>query len=119
MQRPSHKELFKKIREARNAVEEGQVGILNPDVIACDALDLGYLIEEDLVSVLSGLLDEILPENYVGKRPPEKSYQEDIKDLDLFAFKVESSLFRCRVYLKFTLTGGHLWLVSLHQDREK
>jgi len=69
--------------------------------------------------VLSGLLDEISPKSYVGKRPPEKSYQEEIKDLDLFAFNVESSWFRCRVYLKFVLTGGDLWLVSLHQDREK
>lgn len=119
MQRPSHKELFKKIREAREAVGDGRITILTQNVIACDALELGYLIEEDLVSVLSGLLDEISPENYVGKRPPDKSYEEEIKDLDLFAFKVESSCFRCRVYLKFALTGGDLWLVSLHQDREK
>ena len=69
--------------------------------------------------MLSGFLDEISPENYVGKRPPEKSYEQEIKDLDLFAFRVESSWFRRRVYLKFTLTGDNLWLVSLHQDREK
>ncbi|MDY6839365.1 MAG: hypothetical protein SWH78_15475 [Thermodesulfobacteriota bacterium] len=119
MKRPSHKELSKKIREAKQAVGTGRIAILNQSVIACDALKLGYLIEEDLVSVLSSLLDEISPENYVGKRPPEKSYEEEIKDLYLYAFKIKSSWFRCRVYLKFTLTGGNLWLVSLHQDREK
>jgi hypothetical protein len=119
MQRPSHKELFKKIREAREAVAERRISILNQDVIACDALELGYLIEEELISVLSGLLDEISPENYAGKRPPERSYEKEIKELDLFAFKVESSRFRCRVYLKFALTGGDVWLVSLHQDRER
>jgi len=119
MKRPSHKELSKRIREAKEAVGKGRIAILNQSVIACDALELGYLIEEDLVSVLSGFLDEISPENYVGKRPPEKSYEEELKDLDLYAFRVESSCFRCRVYLKFTLTGGDLWLVSLHQDREK
>ncbi|MDY6987627.1 MAG: hypothetical protein SWQ30_06160 [Thermodesulfobacteriota bacterium] len=119
MKRPSNKELSKKIREARDAAGKGQIAILNQVVISCDALELGSLVEEDLVSVLSGLLDDISPENYVGKRPPEKSYEEEIKDLDLFAFKVQSSWFRCRVYLKFTLTGGDLWLVSLHQDREK
>jgi hypothetical protein len=119
MQRPSYKELFKKIREAREAVAKGRIVILNQNVIGCDALELGYLIEEEIVNVLSGLLDEILPKNYVGKRPPEKSYEDEIKDLDLFAFKVESSWFRCRIYLKFALTGGSLWLISLHQDREK
>ena len=76
--RPSYKELFKKIREVREAVADGRIIILNQDVIACDALEPGYLIEEDLVSVLSGLLDEI---------SPEKSYKKKIKDLDLFAFR--------------------------------
>jgi len=117
MKRPSHKELTKKIREAEKAVSEGRIIILNQEVIACDALELGYLIEQELAEVLFGLLDEISPENYAGKRPPQRSYKKEIEDLDLFAFKVESSRFRCRVYVKFALAGGDIWLVSLHQDR--
>ena len=75
MQRPSYKEVFNKIKEAKKAVAEKRIIILNQDVIACDALELGYLIEEDLVNVFSELLNEISPENYVGKRPPQKSYE--------------------------------------------
>jgi hypothetical protein len=119
MKRPSHKELSKKIREAKKAVSENRIILINQDVIACDALELGYLIEQELAGVLSGLLDEISPENYAGKRPPERSYEKEIEDLDLFAFKVESSRFRCIVYVKFALAGGDIWLVSLHQDRRK
>ena len=119
MQRPSYKELFNKIKEAKKAVAEKRIILLNQNVIACDALELGYLIEEDLVNVLSELLNEILPENYVGKRPPQKSYEQDIKDLDLFAFKLDSTRFGCKVYLKFTLGGDDFWLVSLHRDRKE
>jgi len=119
MKRPSHKELYNKIRGAKEAVSSGLVNIINQEVIVCDALELDYLIVSDLLNVLSSLLDEISPENYVGKKPPEKSYEQDIQDMDLFAFRVDSSWFKCKVYLKFALYDGELWLVSLHQHREK
>lgn len=82
-------------------------------------MELGYLIESDLIGVLTSLLNEITPNNYVGKRPPEKSYERQIEDLELFAFKAESSWFNCTVYFKFSLYDNELWVVSLHQNREK
>jgi len=82
-----------------------------------DALDLGYLIESELRSVLIATLDEASPAHYVGGRPPQRSYEQKIKDLELFAFELESNRFQCRIYLKFALTGNVLWLVSLHQTR--
>ena len=118
MHRPTHKELFNKLREAKKAVSNGDVLIINTDAVACDALELDYLIETELLDVLSHLLDEISPEAYAGKKPPEKSYEQKIKDLDLFAFRVDSSRFKCKVYLKFALSNGTLWLVSLHQHRK-
>jgi len=117
MQRPSHKELYNKIREARKAVASESVLLLEQDAIAQDAIDLEYDIGDDLFDVLSELLDETSPKHYAGTRPPQRSYEREIEGLELFAFVVESSRFKCRIYYKFTLAEGAFWLLSLHQDR--
>jgi len=117
MQRPSHKELYNKIREARKAVASESVLLLEQDAIAQDAIDLEYDIEDDLFDVLSELLDETSPKHYAGTRPPQRSYEREIEGLELFAFVVESGRFKCRIYYKFTLADGVFWLLSLHQDR--
>ena len=117
MHRPSHKELFGKIMAARKAVREGKVALLNQMALLSDAIDLDYMLEKELKSVLSSLLDGTTPEDYAGHRPPDRSYEEAIKGLELFAFTVESTQLKCRVYYKFALAQGILWLVSLHPDR--
>jgi hypothetical protein len=117
MQRPSHKELHNKIREARKAVASGSVLLLEQDAIAQDAIDLEYDIGDELFDVLSELLNETSPKHYVGSRPPQRSYERKIEGLELFAFAVESGRFNCRVYYKFALGEGAFWLLSLHQDR--
>lgn len=118
LQRPTHKELINKIREAGKFVSEKNVFIINVDAVACDALNLEYLIETDLLEDLSCLLDEIVPDHYAGQNPPEKSYEQKIKNLDLFAFKIDSLFFGSEVYLKFALSGDGLFLVSLHRNRK-
>ena len=115
--RPTQKELFKKIREARSAVVEGRIAILQQEAFAINALELGYLVESELHEVLTQLLDETTPAHYVGGRPPRRSYEQEIKDLELFAFEVESKRFQCRIYLKLALANNILWLVSLHESR--
>ena len=117
MNRPSHKELNHKLYMARQAIRKGRVALLNQLSLAADAIDLDYSIEIDLETVLSELLDEINPAHYTGLRPPQKSYEQDIRDMELFAFTVESSRFECRIYFKFALAEGMFWLVSLHPDR--
>jgi hypothetical protein len=117
MSQPFYKELFNKLRDARNAVENDQIALLNQLSIAADAIELEYDIESELNTVLMGLLETATPHDYTGRRPPQRSYEQDIEGLELFAFTVESRRFNCRVYIKFTLTDGTLWLVSLHQDR--
>jgi hypothetical protein len=119
MKRPSHKELSSKIRQAIQAVSEGRVNLINPEVIASDALELGYLIGEELIEILNELLSAIQPEHYTGKRPPQRSYEEEIQDLELFAFSLFSDRFDCEIYLKFTLYDDELWIVSLHKSRSK
>lgn len=105
------------MRSAKQAVRDGKVALLNQPALLSDAIELGYVLETELVTVLSALLDETTPGDYTGRRPPDRSYEEDIQGLELFAFTVESSRFKCRVYYKFALAQEIMWLVSLHPDR--
>ena len=117
MKRPSHKELTGKIRQAKQAVSQGHIDLLEPDIIAIDAFELGYLVK-DVQNVLCDVLEEITPDDYAGKTPPEQSYEDKIKGSELFAFKWKSKRFGCEVYLKFTLKGDVMWLVSFHLPRK-
>ena len=101
------------------AVKAEAVFLLRQDVIAEDAIELDYDIGSELFEVLSELLEETTLHHYAGSRPPQRSYNDDIDGLELFPFIIESRRFGCRVYLKFTIREGSLWIVSLHKDRPK
>ena len=90
---------------------------VEPDVVAADAINLGYQII-NLKSVLLSILEEIdVKKNYAGSRPPQKSYESKILGYELFAFSWISKYFGCETYLKFALKQEIFWLVSLHEDR--
>ena len=116
MPRPSTKELFGKLRGAKAAVWSGRVFLVGQGVIARDAMQLGYDIGNELLEVLGELLEETSAMHYAGARPPQRSYRNEIEGLELFPFVVDSLRFRRRVYFKFAISRGSLWLVSLHQD---
>ena len=118
MKRPTPKELFNKLKGARTAAESGNVALLNQSVIAIDAIDLDYVIDNELLKFLPECLAEIKPTEYVGLYPPQRSYATEIKDLELFAFKAESATFNCEIYIKFALSDDFLWLVSFHKNRD-
>jgi len=117
MNRPSHKELSRKIRAAKEAVTQGNINLINPAAIIADALELGYCIDSDLQDILLELLESTSPEDYAGNKPPQKSYEKEIKGVELFAFKKKCSYFSDDIYYKFTLYEDELFLVSLHKDR--
>lgn len=117
MKRPSHKELTRKIRDAQEAVSHGRIAVINQAAVAMDALELGYDIVTEMVDVLCELLSMSRPEHYMGGRPPQRAYEREISDLELFAFVVDPERFEKPVYYKFALAGGMLWLVSLHENR--
>jgi hypothetical protein len=118
IRRPSNKELFNKIRDGKEAVEQGKIQIVDPAVIAGDAVVLGYQVK-NLGNVLFNLLGELRIEHYVGAHPPRKSYVPLINDCELFEFKWTSGRLGCDVYLKYCLKGNIFYLVSLHEDRPK
>src|SRR3989339_431417 len=100
--RPTHKELTHKIRQAIRAVSEGRIYVLAPEIIARDALELEYRIS-DLSDLVIDALSALSPRDYIGNRPPKKSYEERIKGAELFAFKAYSKMVGCSFYLKFAL----------------
>jgi hypothetical protein len=118
MDRPSHKEINRKIKQAKEAVSENQFSILNPFIIAADALGLGVNLQNNSY-ILIDLLEEISPDHYVGQYPPQRSYEHEIEGCELLAFRWLSKKLGCRVYLKFTIKGNRMWLVSFHEDRKE
>ena len=118
MGRPSHKEINRKIKQAKEAVSENQFSILNPVIIAADAIELGVDLQ-NISFILIDLLEEITPNHYAGQYPPQRSYEHDIEGYELLAFRWLSKTLGCRVYLKFTMKGKRMWLVSLHEDRRE
>jgi hypothetical protein len=117
MNRPTPKELHHKIMAAQDSLRKGRIAFLNQTAIACDAIDLEYDIEHDLLSFLPECLNELTPDEYAGHSPPQKAYATEIASLELFAFKIEESQFRFPVYIKFAHVDDVLWLVSFHQNR--
>jgi hypothetical protein len=118
MNRPSHKEISRKLTLAKEAVSENRISILNPVSVATDTLELGLNLR-NISNILSDLLEEIEPDDYAGQYPPQRSYEDEIKDCELLAFRWLSKKLGCRVYFKFTLKETRLWLVSLHEDRKE
>ena len=118
MDRPSHKEINRKIKQAKEAVSENQFSILNPVIIAADAFELGVNLQ-NISYILVDLLEEITPNHYVGQYPPQRSYEHEIEGYELLAFRWLSKTLGCRVYLKFTIKEKRVWLVSLHEDRKE
>lgn len=116
MERPSKRELYQKIKQAKEAVSSDSLLIFHAEVIAEDAIDLGYLVN-DIKAVLLTIFDEIDLDYYAGSHPPQKSYETQIKGSELFAFRWKSKYFGCEVYLKYCLKGEKMYLVSLHQNR--
>jgi hypothetical protein len=117
MKRPTYSEIQRKIKQAGEAIARNDFRVLKPSIVALDALELGIQIEE-IDSVLVELLDEIKPGNYAGTYPPQRSYEDEISQRELFAFRWLSKRLGSMTYLKFAFEGRHLWLVSLHPDRE-
>ena len=114
--RPSYSEIQRKIKQAKEAVIDSNLSILKPIVIALDALELGYSFEE-ITAILIDLLEEIKPGHYVGQSPPQRSYEDEIFQSELFAFQWQSKRLGCETYLKFAFKDKRLWLISLHQGR--
>lgn len=116
--RPSVKEINSKIKTALRLCQEGKICFVDNAVIVADLLELDLLLDEFLEK-LPSLFKEIKPADYVGGRPPQKSYKEIIRNCELFAFRWYSQTVGCKVYIKFCIKGTTLYIVSFHKDRSQ
>jgi len=113
---PSRKTITGKVLLAQKASKKGDIVLVTPDVIVADLMELGRSVDE-IPKILCGLLENTRPDDYVGTRPPQRSYEAVISGCELFAFKTTSKTIGCTVYYKFTVKEDVLWLVSLYRDR--
>lgn len=123
--RPSNHEICKKVADALTAVEAGRRYIALTKHFAADVGELGLEGEAALWELVAKLLKEIRKADpvrcYAGSRPPQKSYEPEIKGEDLWAFRWPSVTLGREMYLKFALkntkSGWVFAHVDCHEDR--
>lgn len=115
--RPSDRELFKRINEAKEFLKNRCGLFANPSKVVGELGDLGIGDSIDVWQLIKELLEEISPKDYRGTRPPQKSYEKAIEGLELLAFCWWSPRFTKQMYIKFVLKNERYYYVSLHQSR--
>jgi len=116
--RPSDRELQKKLEEAKKALQLHAGLFANATKTVGELYDLDIGTEE-VWELVRELLEEITPQDYAGGRPPQKSYEKMISERELFAFCWWSTKLEKKMYLKFALKNDRYYYVSLHESRGK
>lgn len=116
--RPTTRELYKKIREAKTCLRE-QPGLFAHPAKAVGELEALDIMEtKDVWELILTFLEEIEPGDYAGTHPPMWSYEKTIEGKELFAFSWLSKKFEKRMYIKFVLKSSRYYYVSLHEDKK-
>lgn len=114
--RPTHRELQKKLDEASIALTSGRRFFVEPGKVVGELDALG-LEADEVWALIVNCLAEIRPQDYTGSRPPQKSYEKKIAGKELFAFAWDSDSCGRKMYLKFVIKEGVFYYVSFHLDR--
>jgi len=115
--RPSDRELFNRIAEAKKFLKERKGLFANPAKAVGELYELAIGDTNEVWALILELLEEITPKDYRGARPPQKSYEKAIVGMELLAFSWWSNRLSKQVYLKFVLKNERYYYVSLHQSR--
>jgi hypothetical protein len=120
--RPSNKEIYDKVVLAMEALRarRWQIGLTKHYSGDLEQLELES--SDDLPDLLIELLEEIKAvgpaDCYVGTRPPQRSYEREIQDLELWAYHWQSKRLQKRMYLKFAMKKNSVYIyVDCHEDR--
>ena len=129
LERPSSKELWGKIAEAKALIQKGKWAPSVPAKLKADfdeledGLGIETVLLEDQTAILTKAIEEIQAPDYAGSRPPMRSYEGASRNLDLFAFRWKSAHFGCEMYFKFCLGGAdkgrRAWVLSIHPHRDE
>lgn len=115
--RPTDKELKGKLDEAHKSLCDKAGLFANPGNVVGELNELQINDSAEVWGLIKSVIVEIKPTDYMGGRPPYKSYEKAIEGRDLFAFSWQSQLLGKKMYLKFALKEGRFYYVSLHEDR--
>ncbi len=115
--RPSDRELTKRLNEAKEFLKNRPGLFANPSKAVGELNDLDIGDTNDVWPLIRRLLEEMTPKDYKGTRPPQKSYEKAIAGFELLAFSWWSPKFAKQMYIKFVLKDDRYYYVSLHQSR--
>jgi hypothetical protein len=128
-ERPSYREIRKKLMAAIALVEQGTWRPVEPEKVEDDfqelekKLGIEIALADDRAIILLTALKEVTPKDYIGHTPPEPSTHSVTRNLDLWEFRWESpnEFFKKSVmYLKFCIVGvgerGPAYIHSIHLD---
>lgn len=115
--RPSDRELAKRLNEAKEYLKNRHGLFAHPSKAVGELNELGIGGTNDVWQLIRELLEEISSKDYMGSRPPQKSYEKVIAGLELLAFSWWSVKCGKQMYIKFVLKDERYFYVSLHQSR--
>jgi hypothetical protein len=120
--RPTDKEAYGKVVLALDALRarRWQIGLTKH--YSADLEGLGLEASDELPDLLIELFEEIKvagpAECYAGGRPPQRSYEREIQELELWAYHWQSKRLQKRMYLKFAMKKNSIYIyVDCHEDR--
>lgn len=117
--RPSNREICKKISDALEALRAGRISLALDKHLVGDLAEL-EVESADLPQLLIQLVEEIQTagpiECYAGARPPQRSYETEIRNHELWAYSWHSERLQRPMYLKFVLTNQCYVYVDCHAD---
>ncbi len=120
LRRPSDREIHQKLAAAKAALQQGDYQFPLQKHLVADLDALGAASEDDLIELVCEFISEITVagpnECYCGGRPPQRSYEREIKDLELWAYVCYSERFQREMYLKFALKKGVYLYVDFHES---
>lgn len=119
MKRPSNKEIDRRLRDARKALDNGSALFSNQSKVVGELMELDIGDSKEVWLLIRCLLDEIKLEDYEGWYPPQVNYESVGKGLELWAFCWNSPTLNKRMYLKFSVGKGRFYYVSLHKSRRE
>ncbi len=117
MNRPSAKEIDKRLCEAKEALKNKRAFFANLAKIVGELTKLEIGDSSEVWELISMLIDEIQLTDYAGAHPPQKSYEPSIAGCELWAFSWMSVKLKKQMYVKFAIKAGNFYYVSLHESK--
>ena len=115
--RPGRTEVLAKLELARERLRSGRLAAAVPSRFRRELVALDWYTPEEISEGLDAVFSEVAPEHYNGRRPPEKSIEQECLGAELFPFDWNSGYVGERMYLKLAVNEkGSVWIVSLHRS---